>query len=204
MFFVKDGLPFIFLPFLAAITAFLFGRPLMPVGMIMLAAGLFFAYFFRDPPRRINGGADIVLSPADGKVLEVADNGNSTTVRIFLSVFNVHLQRSPVDGIVKNVEYRPGKCLPAMAPEAHLVNEQNIITIESGKGMYEVRQIAGILARRVSSWIRPGDRIAQGQKIGFIKFGSQVDITVPAAVQVKVKAGQRVTAGLTVIAELKA
>jgi phosphatidylserine decarboxylase len=205
MLFVADGLPYILTAELLGIAVIILARGTFWTvpGWTLVVIGLFFAWFFRDPPRKINAAPGVILSPADGTVMEVAGAGDGTVIRIFLSVFNVHLQRAPVSGTVRNVEYRPGKFLPAMKPEAHIENEQNIITIQSAKGDFEVRQIAGILARRVVSWVKAGEKIEQGQKIGFIKFGSQVDLTVPAGASVKVKAGDKVRGGLTVIAENK-
>jgi phosphatidylserine decarboxylase len=167
----------------------------------VIAAGLFFAYFFRDPIRRVIRDDSRILSPADGTVLEISGAQGGRVIRIFLSVFNVHLQRAPVSGTIRNVEYKPGKFLPAMKPEAHVENEQNIITLQSAKGNFEVRQIAGILARRVVSWVKAGQQVEQGQQIGFIKFGSQVDLTVPASAIIKVKTGDKVRGGLTILAE---
>jgi phosphatidylserine decarboxylase len=203
MFLVKDGLPFVFITEIIgiAVVALARGSFWSAPGWLLVALGLFFAWFFRDPARKINAGAGKVISPADGTVMEVAGAEGGTVIRIFLSVFNVHLQRAPVAGTVKDVEYRPGKFLPAMKPGAHVENEQNIITIQSDKGGFEVRQIAGILARRVVSWVKAGQKVEQGQKIGFIKFSSQVDLTVPAGARVRVKAGDKVRGGLTVLAE---
>lgn len=207
MLFVADGLPYILGAEILGIAVIVLARGSFwsAPGWLLVVLGLFFAWFFRDPARKLNLGADKVISPADGTVMQVepAAAGSGTVVRIFLSVFNVHLQRSPVAGTVRNVEYRPGRFLPAMEPRAHVENEQNIITIQADKGEYEVRQIAGILARRVVSWAKAGQKVEQGQKIGFIKFGSQVDLTVPAGAKVRVKPGDRVRGGLTVIAEIK-
>ena len=179
----------------------LWGVISLVLGILALALGAFIAFFFRDPKREISRNDNHIISPADGTVLEVSEHGGAKTIRIFLSVFNVHLQRAPVSGTIKNVEYKPGKFLPAMKPEAHVENEQNIITMETPKGNYVVKQIAGILARRVISWVKAGDSVALGQKIGFIKFGSQVDLTLPASADVKVKTGDKVRGGLTVLAE---
>ncbi|MFH1367892.1 MAG: phosphatidylserine decarboxylase [Elusimicrobiota bacterium] len=205
MFIVKDGLPLVIITAIIGILiVILFRGSYWSVpGWTLIALGLFFSYFFRDPSRKIVPDDNMVLSPADGTVLEVISACDSKTVRIFLSVFNVHLQRSPVAGSVKNVEYKPGKFLPAMDKEAHVINEQNIITIQSKKGVFTVHQIAGILARRVVSWVKPGDALEQGNKIGFIKFGSQVDLEMPASAEVKVKTGDKVRAGITVIAQLR-
>jgi len=196
---VKDGFVYISATLIAGIVfLFIFN----PLGMFILLLSLFFIYFFRDPQRKINRDASTVLSPCDGTVLEVSEESGHKIVRVFLSVFNVHLQRSPVEGSVKSVVYTPGKFLPADNPSAHLLNENNIITIESPKGNFIVKQIAGILARRVVSWVKAGDRIEQGQKIGFIKFGSQVDLFMPVGAKIDVKLGDKVYGGKTIIGRI--
>lgn len=205
MLIVKEGLPLVIAAAVIGIIVVVLTRGTfwsIP-GWVSIVLAIFFAYFFRDPVRQINSGSGLILSPADGTVLEVTQGGGVKTVRIFLSVFNVHLQRAPFPGKITNVEYRPGKFLPAMEKEAHVVNEQNIITMQTEKGNFKIFQIAGILARRVVSWVKPGDAVGQGQKIGFIKFGSQVDIEMPGGAEIKVKPGEKVTAGRTVIAEIK-
>ncbi len=194
--FVRDGFIYILS---ALVLGLIFLFVFSPLGIILILLSLFFAYFFRDPKRNITQDPNLILSPCDGTVLEVGEENNQKIVRIFLSVFNVHLQRSPVEGLIKSVQYNPGKFLPADDPKAHLMNENNIITIESSKGIFIVKQIAGILARRVVSWVKGGEKIAQGEKIGFIKFGSQVDLFMPLNASVEVKLGQKVYGGITVI-----
>jgi phosphatidylserine decarboxylase len=203
MFLVKDGMVYVVPALIAGALILAYsGNPyLSAFGGLVLALGLFFTWFFRDPRRKIVKNDSHIISPADGTVLEVSSGQGGQVIRIFLSVFNVHLQRAPVSGNIRNVEYKPGKFLPAMKPEAHVENEQNIITLVSAKGNFEVRQIAGILARRVVSWVKAGQQVEQGQQIGFIKFGSQVDLTVPASAKIKVKTGDKVRGGLTVLAE---
>lgn len=204
MFIAKEGIPFIVVPLAVGVALFFTGnRWLAGLGVVCVLASLFCAYFFRDPARTIPAGENLVLSPCDGTVMEVTEENGMKVIRMFLSVMNVHLQRSPVAGTVKSVEYRPGKCVPAMRPDAHIVNEQNVITIETPKGTYIVKQIAGILARRVVSWVKAGDRLEKGQKIGLIKFGSQVDLHFPPDVRVMVKPGDVVVAGETILGESK-
>lgn len=202
---VREGYPFILIPVVLGIL-FLFlcrNGVCLVLGSVLVALGLFCAFFFRDPAREIPPGENLVLSPCDGTVLAVEEDGSSRTVRTFLSVLNVHLQRSPVTGVVKSVEYRPGNFLPAMRSDAHIVNEQNVITIETPDGDFVVKQIAGILARRVVSWVKPGDRVERGQKIGLIKFGSQVDLVLPKTAEIRVKTGETVVSGETVYAEVR-
>ena len=204
MFFVKEGWPFIFIPLVLGILILSVFRGSTPyaLGVLLIVFGSFSAFFFRDPVRSIRDDAGLILSPADGTVMEISEEDGAKCVKIFLSVFNVNLQRSPVEGVVKSVEYRPGKFLPAMRQEAHILNEQNIITIETKDGEYKVKQIAGILARRVVSWVRRGDKVSKGQKIGLIKFGSQVDVYFPkgSPAEIVVAKGDKVVSGITVLA----
>jgi phosphatidylserine decarboxylase len=200
----SEGMPFIAIPAAAGVFFFIAGRgPLAVVaGIVCVTLSLFCAFFFRDPARTIPVDARYMVAPCDGTVMEITEENGQKVVRVFLSVFNVHIQRSPVAGTVTNVEYRPGRFLPAMDPQAHAVNEQNIITIATPAGEYVVKQIAGILARRVVAWVKPGDTLAQGQKIGLIKFGSQVDLHMPTQAKVRVAIGGRVVGGETIVAEL--
>src|SRR5687768_8451170 len=154
---------------------------------VALLAGLFCAYFFRDPIREIPTGENLILCPADGRVLEIVDaqeNGKPVkVVRIFLSVFDAHTQRSPIRGTVKKITYVPGKFLDARDPKAAFENEQNRIEIvpsvaAATEGVV-VTQIAGLIARRIVCWVKEGQSVAAGQHLGLIRFGSQVDITVP-------------------------
>jgi phosphatidylserine decarboxylase len=133
--------------------------------------------------------------------MEVTEEGDEKIVRVFLSIFSVHLQRSPVDGTVTDVTHKDGKFFAAWNPRAHIENEQNIITIQGANGVYVVRQIAGFLARRCVSWVKQGDVIKAGDKIGMIKFSSQVDLHLPKSAEVVVKPGDKTRAGITVAAK---
>jgi phosphatidylserine decarboxylase len=173
------------------------------VGVLLILASLFSVYFFRDGKRVIPVTSDI-LSPGDGRVLEVADvdgegYGAGRVVRIFLSVLDGHVQRAPVAGKVTHTLYRPGSFLDARNPRAPFVNECNSIEIDSAQGRVVVRQIAGLIARRILCWVRPDDTVALGDRIGLIRFGSQVDLYLPKTIDIVVKEGQRVRAGETVI-----
>lgn len=172
-------------------------------GVVLLIAAVFSLYFFRDPNRRVPKTDDL-LSPADGRVLEVADvdgegYGSGRVIRIFLSVMDVHVQRAPVAGRVTRTQYRPGVFLDARDRRAPFVNESNAIEIESVRGRVMVRQIAGLIARRILCWVRPEDSLAAGERVGLIRFGSQVDLYVPRSVEVSVREGQRVVGGVTVV-----
>ena len=198
---VKEGYPFILGFFIVGIILNLFFAPLAVVCYLLAICCLL---FFRDPDLTINADKNFILSPCNGTVMNVIENENGQTeVRVFMSVANVHLQRSPISGTVKSVEHKPGKFLKAHLPEAYVENEQNVITIENENGTYVVKQIAGVLARRCVAWVKPGDVINQGDKIGVIKFSSQVDLIMPAGYDVRVKVGDKVTSGLSIFAIIK-
>ncbi|MCL1993373.1 MAG: phosphatidylserine decarboxylase [Spirochaetes bacterium] len=212
---LKEGYPFIFTPLAAAAlllfirqTGFFVNRPALAAVVLVLAVvsvvfAMFCAFFFRDPKIEVTAGENIVLSPCNGTVMNVEEGQNEKIVRVFLSVFSVHLQRSPVAGRVTDVKHQKGKFLMAWDPAAHSLNEQNIITIAGKDGVYTVKQIAGFLARRCVSWVKPGDELAIGDKIGMIKFSSQVNLYMPLETEISVKAGDKVEAGVTVIGTKK-
>jgi phosphatidylserine decarboxylase len=172
------------------------------------AAGVFFlgalvSLFFRDPDRKIPQGDDLILSPADGKIMNIDTNENGTTITIFLSVFNVHINRVPVDGIVKRVTYKPGKFLAAFKESASIENERNEIEIQTPKGNVIVHQIAGLIARRVVCRLKEGQTVKAGDRLGLIRFGSRVDIFLPPSAIIEVKKGQKVNGALTILGILK-
>jgi len=205
---LKEGYPFIFPP-LTAGAALLIGSTvigLMPVTVVCLALGciliifaLFCTYFFRDPKIEITQGEGLILSPCNGTVMEVTEEGGQKIIRVFLSIFSVHLQRSPVSGTVVDVTHKDGKFYAAWNPLAQSENEQNVITIQSEDGLYVVRQIAGFLARRCVSWVKKGDTLKIGDKIGMIKFSSQVDLHLPKTVVINLKPTDKTKAGITVM-----
>jgi len=165
---------------------------------------LFCIYFFRDPERNIQQNDKYILSPADGTVLDIKPEDGTILVKIFMSVFNVHVQRSPITGVIETVVYKKGEFLPADKSDADKRNEQNTISIKNkdSRSYVIVKQIAGILARRIVFWGREGESIVQGQRIGMIKFGSQVDLCISDRADLKIKTGQKVYAGKTIIAEI--
>jgi phosphatidylserine decarboxylase len=168
----------------------------------------FFAWFFRDPERTIPSGAGLVVSPADGKVTDVSStqlNGvPCTRISIFLNVFDVHVNRSPVSGVIKSAVYKKGQFGNAMSSASADDNEQNIVTME-GDGMTVVfKQIAGLLARRIVFNHKPGDKLARGQRVGMIKFGSRTDVIFPQPADISVKIGDRVKGGSSVLARVTA
>jgi phosphatidylserine decarboxylase len=161
------------------------------------------ASFFRDPRRDVPSDPRLILSPADGKVVRISSEdpgGARHRVSIFLSVFNVHVNRAPVAGRVAEIRYTPGSFLPAFRDKASDLNEQNLITLQTERGLVDVKQIAGLIARRIRCWKKPGDAVAQGEKIGFITFGSRVDLVLPPEADLRVVEGDRVFGGTTVIA----
>ncbi len=167
---------------------------------------LFFMWFFRDPNRAVPAGAGVIVSPADGVVTEAewveTTLGSRLRLSIFLNVFDVHVNRAPVSGVVKVVEYREGGFMNAMNPESGLTNEQTLIQIVGDGYEVSLKQIAGLLARRIVCNLKVGDRVERGQRFGLIKFGSRCDIIVPAEAELKVRTGSRVKGGSTVIAVL--
>ena len=176
--------------------------PFLAVIPLILAA--FFLWFFRDPERATPADPNLVISPADGKVTAIARfevNGESRTrISIFLNVFNVHVNRSPIAGLIKDVQYQKGKFGNAMGAGSSDVNEQNIVTVEGDGHRVVFKQIAGLLARRIVFTKNVGDQVQRGERIGLIKFASRVDVILEPAAQVKVKLGDNVVGAKTVIA----
>jgi phosphatidylserine decarboxylase len=179
--------------------------------VLLGAAALWLLVFFRDPARMGPRGEHLVIAPADGKVVSIADMPESMylkaparRVSIFMNVFDVHVNRYPSSGTVELVHYNPGRFLHAAADKASLDNEQASIGVRTVHGPVLVRQIAGLVARRIVTDGRPGDRVSQGARLGMIRFGSRVDVFVPLALRpvMRVQPGERVTAGVTVLMEL--
>jgi phosphatidylserine decarboxylase len=198
-----EGWPFI-LP-LVGLAAM--GLVLMPVaGWFLLALAGFVAYFFRDPERTVPTGPGLLLAPADGKIVTVNPLQNNpvqpsgTLVSIFLSVFDVHINRVPMSGTVVEVRYQPGKFLPAFQADASDLNEQNIVTLQAGEIRVIIRQIAGILARRIVCRVKVGDKLTRGDRFGLIRFGSRVDILIPPEFAVSARPGQHVRGGESILA----
>lgn len=181
----------------------------IPWGVAGLLLAVFCLWFFRDFDRATPLDDSVIYSPADGTVVStdhVLDGpyAGQPIIRIFLSVFDVHVQRSPVTGNVSRVEYKKGLFLDARHHRAHLDNEQNLVTIDTARGAVVVNQIAGLIARRIVCWIGGGAALVQGQRYGLIRFGSQVDVIVPNdSVEWTVKPGDKVVGGATVIAKWK-
>jgi phosphatidylserine decarboxylase len=200
---VKDAYRFA-IPPLAMGAAFVFFGWKWP-GAILIALGLFVFYFFRDPARTIPAGPGTVVSPADGRVVEIADEALDSRmghrISIFLSIWDVHVQRAPVAGRVASVIYRPGKFHGAYRSAASRENEQNIIYIDTPQGTMVFKQIAGAIARRVICWKKVGDSVTLGERVGIIRFGSRVDIWLPAEAEIAVRRGQKVNGGASILAK---
>ena len=203
---VRDGY-FYALPLIAA--GVLLGwltRPAWAILPFLLA--FFFLWFFRDPERTIPTEPGAVVSPGDGKVTNVSTvsagaDKQQLRLSIFLNVFNVHVNRSPISGVIREVRYQRGRYLNAMNVTSAEQNEQNIVTVEGDGQRVVFKQIAGLLARRIVFYPKVGDRLERGQRVGLIKFGSRVDVLLDASAQVNVKVGDRVQGGATVLAYLQ-
>ena len=171
--------------------------------IFFLILALLVLNFFRDPERPIPTAAQAIISPADGRVVQVVEESHEGCpvwrVSIFMSPLDVHVNRSPIAGVVKEVNYRKGAFRVAMEEAASIENEQNVFTVEGEQGRIVVKQIAGILARRIVFWKRIGDSLARGERVGLIKFGSRVDVLMAPDVTLRIKVGDRVRAGSSIL-----
>jgi phosphatidylserine decarboxylase len=202
---VRDGYIYgLSLLAVAALLAWATGSWAWGIAPVLLAA--FFLWFFRDPQRTVPAGPGLIVSPGDGLVTETVTistpRGPRQRVSIFLSVFDVHVNRSPIGGVIKAVRYRKGQYLNAMNPDSAQHNERNVVTV-SGQGTeVTFKQIAGLLARRIVFNLKEEDTVERGQRVGLIKFGSRVDVLLPEEATLRVKVGQRVKGGSSVIAAM--
>jgi len=207
MIIAKEGWIFILPAFLLAVLMGVIGWTVPAVVFLLIALALLF--FFRDPARTSPAGDHLIVAAADGKVVKIEDIASPgqghppvKRVSIFLSLLDVHITRSPVAGTVENVDYHPGKFLPAYRDEAAASNESNTIVLKGPAGDLLIRQIVGVAARRIKCFVRAGDTVAKGQRIGLMYFGSRVEIHLPPEAQIRVTEGQKVKAGINVIAEI--
>lgn len=188
---------------LVLISGGLIGLRLYVLGAIFLLLALFILNFFRDPERPITAEPGAVVSPADGKIIEIAVESHGERpvrrVSIFMSPLDVHVNRSPIDGIVRDVSYRKGAFHVASGSRSSVENEQNVFTVEGEQGTVVVKQIAGLLARRIVFWKRPGDTLARGERVGLIKFGSRVDVLLDPGIELRAKVGDHIRAGSDVL-----
>ena len=205
---VSDGFRFI-IPLLLLSSIVIYFKFLI-LSIVLSILTIFVISFFRDPERKILEGEGIVVSPADGKVVKIQDvkgdaiyGGDAVCISIFLSIFNVHVNRSPYEGVVKKVVYNHCKFLAAFDDKASLLNEQNSVLIESKNGKkILVKQIAGLIARRIVCWVKEGDSVERGLRYGLIRFGSRVDIFLPPDTELKVKVGDKIKGGIDIIGRL--
>ena len=198
---LKDAYKFAAPPVVAGLACLFFDWKL-PAAVLIFLGGFIF-YFFRDPERAIPADPAAIVSPADGKVVEIAseefDSRSGTRISIFLSIWNVHVQRAPVAGRIAEVAYRPGRFFGAYRARASGENEQNVIYVETPHGMLVFKQIAGAIARRVLCWKRKGEMVARGERVGLIRFGSRVDIWLPLEVEITIRRGQMVKGGESIL-----
>jgi phosphatidylserine decarboxylase len=199
---VRDGIYYAFGMAAAAVLVAWLAAPLW--ALIPLFFGAFFLWFFRDPERDIPVLEGAVVSPADGKVTDIfscmLDGKPRTRISIFLSVFDVHVNRSPIAGVIGDVRYQKGLFRNAMARDCADTNEQNTVTVENGSQVVVFKQIAGLLARRIVFTKKVGDTVARGERVGLIKFGSRTDVFLDTNTTVRVKVGQRVSGGSSILA----
>ena len=212
--FAREGLVFIAIAALIAAGTYALALnrrswPLWLLAFLLTIIALWVAYFFRDPERTGERGEQVVIAPADGKVVLIEDvdepafmGGRAHRISIFMNVFNVHVNRYPVSGVVRYVKYNPGKFLNAAAEKSSTENEQMSVGIETARGRILTRQIAGLIARRIVTYSTVGETVRQGDRMGLIRFGSRVDVFLPMSAAVKTKIGDLTVAGTTAIAEL--
>jgi phosphatidylserine decarboxylase len=202
---VRDGL-YYGISLLVVSVIVWFGTHWLSLAAVPVLLAVFFLWFFRDPQREVPAGEGLIVSPGDGKVEEAewieTTAGSRFRVSIFLSVFDVHVNRVPISGKVTLMEYREGQFLNAMSPESAILNEQTLVTIEDGDHSVSFKQIAGLLARRIVCDLQTGDVVQRGQRMGMIKFGSRVDVLMPADVELRVKPGDRVQGGSSILGVL--
>ena len=212
--FAREGLVFIGIAAAVAAGAFGFAISRRSWGLwlaafVLLLLALWVAYFFRDPERVGDRGPSLVVSPADGKLIMITEvdepsfvKGRAIRLSIFMNVFNVHVNRYPVDGVVKYIHYNKGKFFNAAAEKSSLENEQMSVGIETGRHRVLVRQIAGLIARRIVTYSKLGESVRQGDRMGIIRFGSRVDVFLPLGSTIRAKLGEVTTAGVTILAVL--
>jgi phosphatidylserine decarboxylase len=212
--FAREGLSLIAMAALIAVVAFALALtrrswPLWLLAFALTLVALWVAYFFRDPERTGDRGDRLVVAPADGKVVMITTvdeplfvRGKATRVSIFMNIFSVHVNRYPVSGVVRFVDRKAGKFLNAATEASSMANEQTSVGIESSAGRILVRQIAGLIARRIVTYSKEGDAVRQGDRMGLIRFGSRVDVFVPTDATLRVSVGDLTFAGVTVVAGL--
>jgi phosphatidylserine decarboxylase len=202
----REGWPFIGAAVAAAVVVASLAGFAWSIPLWLLAA--FVVQFFRDPPRQVRAGPGAIVSPADGRIVRVEalrdpnTGSDALLISVFMNVFNVHSNRAPVDGVIEKVQYRPGAFIQADLDKASEGNEANVIVLRTPDGQrISVVQVAGLIARRILCYVQTGDRLVRGQRFGFIRFGSRVDVYLPRFVRPVVAVGDSVHAGTSVLAE---
>lgn len=210
---LRDAYPYLFtlslLIVVSAIVGYLISPGFYVFTVILIFLALFIAFFFRNPDRQVPTDPSLVLSPADGHVwfikpIDETNPAEGNIVSIFLSVFDVHVNRTPIAGQITDIKYQTGKFLNALYTRASVENEQNIVTVQNDKMTVTFSQIAGVLARRIVFWKKIGDTLQPGERVGLIKFGSRTDIFLPPQVEIHVKKGDRVLGGKSIIGKIRA
>jgi phosphatidylserine decarboxylase len=203
----KEGaifpIPFIIL----AVIFYLLFLKSMSIALLYIAVGFFFLglliiLFFRDPERKTPKGEKLIVSPADGKIIRLETECENPSISIFMGLQNVHVNRAPVDGVIKTIVFHQGKFLAAYKPEAMKDNQRNEIEIETDNSLVKMQQVTGAIARRTICYKKAGDKIETGERIGLIRFGSRVDLFLPRGTKLDIRLGQKVLAGETVIGRL--
>ena len=214
MTFAREGFPFIAIAGILAAGAFAIAVNRRSWGfwlfaLLLLLLALWVAYFFRDPERSGQRGAALVISPADGKLIMITEvdepsflGGKAIRLSIFMNVFNVHVNRYPSDGVVRYLHYNKGKFFNASSDKSSLENEQQSVGLETARGKILVRQIAGLIARRIVTYSKMGETVHQGDRMGMIRFGSRVDVFLPLSAKIIARNGDITSAGVTLLAEL--
>ena len=212
--FAREGLLFIAVAAVVAASGFGFAISRRSWGLwlaafVLLLLALWVAYFFRDPERVGERGPSLIVSPADGKLIMITEidepsfmQGRAVRLSIFMNVFDVHVNRYPVEGVVKYIHYNQGKFFNASTDKSSLENEQMSVGIDTGRYRVLVRQIAGLIARRIVTYSKLAETVRQGDRMGIIRFGSRVDVFLPLGSALRVKLGDLTTAGVSVLAEL--
>jgi phosphatidylserine decarboxylase len=199
-----EGILFVVVPFFLALGLLLINIPFFSYffAVLFFLLTVYMAFFFRDPVRKIRAGKNEIVSPVDGTVLDIVDDGDSNRLVVFLSIFNVHVTRFPYSGLLQKMEYFKGEFLPAYREKASELNERITLFIKSESFSYQLKLIAGIAARRIKMWVKQGDAIKTGNKIGIIMFGSRAELLLPKSISLQIKKGEKITGGLTLIGKI--